>query len=102
MKFFRYSAPSLKTITGITYAKKAINKAVGIPAAMKPVRFLGNAKRSLKRHAGYYGTAGNPLERTSMTQRAFAMRRVLEALRETPNPRLEPTAETRGGRVAGR
>jgi hypothetical protein len=38
----------------------------------------------------------NPLEHTSMTQRAFAMRSVLKAQRETPNPPLEQTAEERG------
>jgi hypothetical protein len=58
MKFFRYRAPSIKTVLGITHAKKAINKAVGITAAMKPVRWLSNTKRTAKRKAGYYSAPG--------------------------------------------
>ena len=34
MKFSRYRAPSLKTVLGVTHAKKGIKTAVGITAAM--------------------------------------------------------------------
>jgi hypothetical protein len=39
----------------------------------------------------------NPLEHTSMTQRAFAMRSVLKAQREMPKTPLQPVVEKRGG-----
>ena len=34
MKFFRYRRPSIKTILGITAAKKHIKKALGITALL--------------------------------------------------------------------
>lgn len=51
---FRYRKPSLKTVTGITRAKKRIRKASGITAATKPLRAKTNLERRLKRKAGYY------------------------------------------------
>ena len=36
MKFFRYRKPSLKTVLGITKAKKRIKKDLGITALLKP------------------------------------------------------------------
>lgn len=53
-KLFRYRKPSLKTILGVTKAKKRINKQLGITAAMRPFRAPGNAKRRVLRQVGYY------------------------------------------------
>lgn len=50
----RYRRRSLKTILGITKAKKRFNRATGITAAKKPLRAWGNAKRRAKRRVGYY------------------------------------------------
>ena len=58
MKFFRYRRPSWKTILGVTKAKKRIKKELGITAALKPFRWLGNQKRKLKRDIGYESEAG--------------------------------------------
>ncbi len=48
MKFFRYRRPSLKTMLGITKAKKRIKKELGITAFMKPFRWWTNTKRRIK------------------------------------------------------
>ncbi len=61
MKFFRYRRPSRNSLLGITRIKKQAKKAVGITAAMKPVRWWGNRKRKIKRGLGYYSTAGKLL-----------------------------------------
>lgn len=61
MKFFRYRRPSLKTLLGITKAKKRLKKELGITALMKPVRWLPNQKRRLKRKIGYESDAGRLL-----------------------------------------
>lgn len=53
MKLFRYRRPSLKTILGLTAAKKRIKKSLGITAALKPIRAFGNQKRRLKRAVGF-------------------------------------------------
>ena len=58
MKFFRYRRPSLKTLLGITAAKKRLKKDLGITALLKPVRWFPNQKRRLKRRMGYYSDAG--------------------------------------------
>jgi len=58
MKFFRYRRPSLKTILGITKAKKRLKKELGITDAMKPFRAWTNAKRRFKRKIGYESEAG--------------------------------------------
>ena len=50
----RYRRPSLKTMLGITRAKKGLYRAVGITALKRPFRAPGNAVRRLKRHVGYY------------------------------------------------
>jgi hypothetical protein len=50
----RYRRPSLKTLLGITRAKKRVNTALGITALKRPFRAPGNAVRRLKRHVGYY------------------------------------------------
>lgn len=53
-RLFRYRRPSLKTMLGITNAKKRFNKAVGITAIKRPFRAPGNAKRRMLRKMGYY------------------------------------------------
>ena len=58
MKFFRYRRPSLKTVLGITKAKKRLKKELGIADAMKPFRAWTNAKRRFKRKIGYESRAG--------------------------------------------
>ncbi len=58
MKFFRYRRPSLKTLLGITKAKKRIKKDLGITALLKPVRWWPNQKRRIKRRVGYYSKTG--------------------------------------------
>ena len=50
----RYRRPSLKTMLGITRAKKRVDTALGITALKRPFRAPGNAVRRLKRHVGYY------------------------------------------------
>lgn len=51
---FRYRRPSVKTMLGITKAKKRFNKAVGITAIKRPFRAPGNFKRRELRKVGYY------------------------------------------------
>ena len=40
MKFFRYRRPSLKTLLGITKAKKRLKKELGITDALRPVSLV--------------------------------------------------------------
>jgi hypothetical protein len=58
MKFFRYRRPSLKTLLGVTKAKKQIKKDLGITALLKPFRWWPNQKRRIKREIGYESEAG--------------------------------------------
>lgn len=58
MKLFRYRRPSLKTLLGVTKAKKRIKKELGITAALKPFRWWTNTKRRIKRKVGYESDAG--------------------------------------------
>ena len=58
MRFFRYRRPSLKTLLGVTRAKKQIKKDLGITALLKPFRWWPNQKRRLKRKVGYYSETG--------------------------------------------
>jgi hypothetical protein len=58
MKFFRYRRPSLKTLLGITKAKKRIKKELGITEFMKPFRWWTNTKRKIKRDIGYESKTG--------------------------------------------
>jgi len=53
-RLFRYRRPSVKTILGVTRAKKRFNRAVGITAVKRPFRAPGNYKRRALRRAGYY------------------------------------------------
>lgn len=54
MRLFRYRRRSIKTMLGVTKAKKRFNKAVGITAIKAPFRAPGNIKRRALRKAGYY------------------------------------------------
>lgn len=58
MRFFRYRRPSLKTVVGVTRAKKRLKKELGITALLKPFRWWPNQKRRLKREVGYYSDTG--------------------------------------------
>jgi hypothetical protein len=58
MKFFCYRRPSLKTLRGVTAAKKRIRKDLGITALLKPIRWWPNQKRKIKREIGYESAAG--------------------------------------------
>lgn len=58
LKFFRYRRPSLKTLLGVTKAKKEINKELGITALLRPFRWWPNKKRQIKREIGYESDAG--------------------------------------------
>jgi len=61
MKFFRYRRPSLKTLLGITKAKRQIKRDLGITALLNPFRWLPNQKRRIKRKLGYESEAGRLL-----------------------------------------
>ena len=54
MRLFRYRRPSVKTLIGVTRAKKRFNRATGITAVKRPFRAPGNFKRRMLRRAGYY------------------------------------------------
>lgn len=54
MRLFRYRRPSMKTMLGVTKAKKRMNRALGITAVKRPFRAPGNMKRRMLRRAGYY------------------------------------------------
>jgi len=43
----------MKTLLGVTKAKKKLKRDLGMTAAMKPFRFWTNQKRRLKRKVGY-------------------------------------------------
>jgi len=53
-RLFRYRRPSVKTMLGVTRAKKRFNRAVGITVVKRPFRAPGNFKRRVLRRAGYY------------------------------------------------
>jgi hypothetical protein len=53
-RLIRYRKPSMKTILGVTRAKKRFNRAVGITAVKRPFRAPGNYKRRVLRRTGYY------------------------------------------------
>ena len=58
MPSFRYRRPSLKTLLGITKAKRRVKKELGITEAMKPFRWWTNQKRRFKRRIGYESEPG--------------------------------------------
>lgn len=49
----RYRKPSLKTLLGVTKAKRRLKKDLGIYEVTKITNAPANAKRRLKRSAGY-------------------------------------------------
>ncbi|HEY5315297.1 MAG TPA: hypothetical protein VIK18_22385 [Pirellulales bacterium] len=61
MKFFRYRRPSLKTLLGVTRAKKRLKKDLGITALLRPLRWWPNQKRRIKREIGYESPGGRLL-----------------------------------------
>jgi hypothetical protein len=67
-KLFRYRKPSAKTLLGVTKAKKAIKKQTGYYAATKATRAIPNAKRRVKRKAGY---ESEPMKRFRWLRRLF-------------------------------
>lgn len=67
-KLFRYRKPSVKTLLGVTKAKKAIKKQTGYYAATKATRAIPNAKRRAKRKAGY---ESEPVKRFRWLRRLF-------------------------------
>jgi hypothetical protein len=58
MKFFRYRRPSVKTLLGVTKAKKRVKKELGITEALKPFRWWTNTKRRFKRKVRYESEGG--------------------------------------------
>ena len=54
MKLFRYRKPSLKTILGITKAKRQVKKDLGIYNITKILNYPTNLKRKVLRNVGYY------------------------------------------------
>ncbi len=54
MRLFRYRRPSVKTLLGVTRAKKRFNRATGITAVKRPFRAPGNFKRRVLRRSSYY------------------------------------------------
>jgi len=54
MRLLRYRRPSVKTMLGVTKAKKRIKKQLGVNTVMAPFRAPGNMKRRVLRRAGYY------------------------------------------------
>lgn len=58
MRLFRYRRPSLRTVLGLTKAKKRIKKELGITDALKPFRWWTHTKRRFKRKIGYESEAG--------------------------------------------
>ena len=53
-RLFRYRRPSMKTMLGVTKAKKRMNRALGITAMKRPLRAPGNMRRRALRRVGYY------------------------------------------------
>ena len=52
----RYRKRSVKTMLGVTKAKKRINKATGKSKVTRVLNTGKNAKRTAKRKSGYYST----------------------------------------------
>lgn len=50
----RYRMPSLKTLLGVTKAKRRIKKSLGIYEITRVLNAPKNVERRLKRKAGYY------------------------------------------------
>ena len=67
-RLFRYRRPSVKTMFGVTKAKKRMNRALGITAVKRPFRAPGNYKRRVLRRAGYYS---GPMKMFRFIRRIF-------------------------------
>lgn len=67
-RLFRYRRPSMKTMLGVTRAKKRLNRQLGITAVKRPFRAPGNMKRRVLRRAGYYI---EPMKFTRFMRRIF-------------------------------
>jgi hypothetical protein len=61
MTFFRYRRPSVKTLRGVTRARKPLEKELGVTALLKPLRWRPNEKRKMKRGVGYYSEPGRSI-----------------------------------------
>lgn len=53
-KLLRYRRPSVKTLLGVTKAKRQLKKATGYYAVTKPFRWKTNTERKVLHKAGYY------------------------------------------------
>jgi hypothetical protein len=58
MRLFRYRRPSVKTMLGVTRAKKRIKRELGITALLRPFRWWTNQKRRVYRKVGYESEVG--------------------------------------------
>ncbi|HEX3726520.1 MAG TPA: hypothetical protein VHV08_09775 [Pirellulales bacterium] len=58
MSPLRYRRTSVRTALGITKEEKRLKRELGITALLKPFRWWGNEKRTLKRDVGYYSAEG--------------------------------------------
>ena len=67
-RIIRYRKPSMKTMFGLTKAKRRFNRAVGITAVKRPFRAPGNYKRRVLRRAGYYS---EPMKSMRFINRIF-------------------------------
>ena len=56
MKFIRYRKPSLKTLLGITGAKRKIKKDLGVYEVTEVINAPKNFKRRVLNKVGYYST----------------------------------------------
>jgi hypothetical protein len=54
MSPIRYRRTSMRTALGITTEEKRIKRELGITAILRPFRWWGNEKRTIKRDVGYY------------------------------------------------
>ena len=54
MSPLRYRRTSVRTALGITKEEKRIKRELGITALLRPFRWWGNEKRTVKRDLGYY------------------------------------------------
>lgn len=68
MRLIRYRKPSVKTVLGVTKAKKRINRSLGITAVKRPFRAPRNMKRRMLRRSGYYS---EPMKFLRFIRRVF-------------------------------
>src|SRR5688572_29288557 len=70
------------------------HRGLGFPTTRKPENGPAVACHGVV-HFVWVHANRNPLEPTSMTQRAFASRKLFRVLREAPNPTMDPPQMTR-------